>query len=52
MQKKSIKFASVVEFVKLNFTYITVLKYKAGPGFDDQLEHPPVQIILVVLGYD
>ena len=30
--------------MKLNFTYITVIKYKAGPGFDDQLEHPPVQI--------
>ena len=44
MHKKGLKFASVVELEKLKFTYITVPKYKAGPGFDDQLEHPPVQI--------
>ena len=35
-----------IELVKLKFTFITVLKYKAGPGFDDQLEHPPVQIFI------
>ena len=42
MHKKSLKFANVVELAKLNLTYIAVVK--GGPGFDDRLEHPAVQI--------
>ena len=35
----------VVEFAKLNFTYITVVKKaKAKPGFDDWREHPSFEI--------
>ena len=48
MHKKSLKFANVVELVKLNFTYITVLK-QSEPGFNDRLEHPPVQILVVLV---
>ena len=46
MHKKGLKFAPVLELVKLNFTYITVLKYvaKARPGFDDWPEYPSIQI--------
>ena len=45
MHKKALKFAPVVELVKLNFTHITVLKVaKAWPGFDDRSEHPSVRM--------
>ena len=46
MHKKGLNFAPVGELAKLNFsyTYHSTEIVKAGPGFDDQLEHPPVQI--------
>ena len=42
--KKGLKLALVVELEKLNFTYISTKIAKAGPGFDDWSEHPPVLI--------
>ena len=46
MHKKGIKFAHVVELVKLNFTYNLYHRgkvTKAGPGYDDRLDHRPFQ---------
>ena len=46
MHKKGLKFALVVELVKLNFTYMyhSTKIAKAGPGFDDRAEHPSLQM--------
>ena len=46
MYKKGLKFAPVLELAKLNFTYMchSTKIAKARPGFDNQPEHPSVQI--------
>ena len=44
MHKKGLKFAPVVELAKLNLTYDSTKIAKSGPGFDDQPEHPSLQI--------
>ena len=46
MHKRGLKFTHVVDLVKLNFTYITVVKQpKLGLNLIiDPLEHPSVQI--------
>ena len=45
MHKKGLKFATVVELVKLNFTYTyhSTKIVKARPGFEDRPEYPSVQ---------
>ena len=51
MHKKGLKFAPVVELVKLNLTYITVVKYpKLGLGLMIGLSTLSSRLILVVLG--
>ena len=46
-----LKFAPVLESAKLNYTYTHCIYHsskiaKAGPVFDDRLEHPPAQIFI------
>ena len=51
MHKKGLKFATVVELAKVKFTYMyhSSKIAKAGPGYDVQPDHPPVQILVVLV---
>ena len=45
MHIKGLKFAPVGRVSEAKFySYYSSKVAKAGPGFDDQIEHPPVQI--------